>query len=103
MQSNLFDPCKAGRCGFNDLRISTERRNRIRLSVAAYAYEIASLPTMTDEKFDNLARKIQPSIRTGFELLDDFFAREFTAHSGMWIHKHPELQKIASIYKRYHT
>ena len=103
MQSNLFDPCKPGRHGFNDLRISTERRNRIRLSVAAYAYEIASSPTMTDAEFDKLARKIQPSVRTGFKLLDDFFAKEFTAHSGMWISKHPELQKIVSIYERFYT
>jgi hypothetical protein len=83
--------------------IEQEVRLRIRVSVAAYAYEIANKPIMSDAIFDWLASKVQRTMGTCHPLLDEFFAVEFSAMTGMWIHKHPELDGIASIFTRYYT
>lgn len=82
--------------------ISCERRYRIRLSVAAYAYEFMDDPVLTDEEFDNLAKKINVNIKTGNDKLDKFFKEEFSADTGMWIHKHPEKEKLKNLYKEYY-
>ena len=37
--------------------VNQEIRNRIRLSVAAYAYEYKDDPIMSDDDFDKLAKK----------------------------------------------
>ena len=41
--------------------INQEIRNRIKLSVAAYAYEFKGDSIMTDHEYDELSRKINPS------------------------------------------
>lgn len=84
------------------LDIETERRNRIRLSVAAYAYEFRDDSIMTDAEFDALALKINPDMDTGNEKLDKFFKEEFVAYSGSWIYKHPDLNGLITIYVKYH-
>ena len=78
--------------------VNQEIRNRIRLSVAAYAYEYKDDPIMSDENFDKLAKEINPEEKTGNRKLDNFFKKEFTADTGMWIHKHPERNKLEQIY-----
>lgn len=85
------------------LAIEQEVRARIRLCVATYAYEIADNPIMQDGAWDKLAQSINPRLGTCNPLLDEFFAGHFTPMTGMWIHQHPELDKIAAIYKRHHT
>ena len=82
--------------------INQEIRNRIRLTVAAYAYEIMDNPIMSDFEFDELAQKIEPAVATGNDLLDNFFKDEFSASTGMWIRSHPELNKVRDIYERYY-
>ena len=67
----------------------TERRNRIRLSVAAYAYEVFSESLMTDAEFDALAMKIEPSVSTGHAVLDRFFYGQFDPFTGIWVLHHP--------------
>jgi hypothetical protein len=86
--------------------IEIERKNRIRLSVAAYAYEFESESIMSDSEFDELAKSIRPKISTlepyhrrtseinRIKRLDKFFLEEFSADTGMWIHKHPELDRL---------
>lgn len=80
--------------------IEVERRNRIRLSLAAYSYEIESDPFMDDATFDDLAMKINKDVKTGNERMDRFFAECFEPHTGQWIHKHPELDKLKALYVR---
>jgi hypothetical protein len=80
----------------------SETRNRIKLSVAAYAYEIKDNPIMSDADFDELASKIDTSVSTTNPRLDYFFAKNFQSDTGMWIHKHPELSKIEYLYERYY-
>lgn len=80
--------------------VEVERRNRIRLSVAAYAYEMMGDSTMSDEEYDALSKKIDTSISTGHDELDKFFREEFADYTGSWIHRHPELDKVDALYHR---
>ena len=82
--------------------ICTETRNRIKLSVAAYAYEFLNISVMSDAEFDSMSRTIDVSRSTGNKVMDNFFKKEFKADTGMWIHKHPDLEGIKSLYKRYY-
>ena len=76
-----------------------EIRNRIRLSLASYSYEFHDDSLMTDAEFDKLSREITPNEKTGNELIDRFFREEFMVDSGMWIRRHPELDKLKLIYE----
>jgi len=80
-----------------------EIRNRIRLSIYAYAYEIKNESLISDAEFDKMALEIDPTIGTSNEKLDDFFFEEFDPSTGQWIHKHPELEKIAKLYEKYYA
>lgn len=82
--------------------VDIERRNRIRLSVAAYAYEMESHQIMSDAEFDRRAETINPLLTTGHPVMDEFFIDEFSPMTGMWIHKHPELKGIKRIYDMFH-
>lgn len=80
-----------------------ERRNRIRLSVAAFAYECVGESIMSDAEFDALARSIRPEVMTGRFGLDAFFLSRFSPDTGMWIHQHPELSKVRDLYERHYA
>ena len=82
-------------------RTEVERWRRIKLTVWAYAYEIANDPIATDEQFDVLARQIDVSIPTGRDDLDDWWRQNFQPHTGMWIHNHPEKHLARKIYERF--
>ena len=77
-----------------------EKRARIRLSLAAYAYEVHDDPIMSDAEFDELAKKIRPEVGTGDRIHDEFFAGEFSADTGQWIHKHPFPGRLEWLYQR---
>ena len=80
--------------------VDKETKNRIRLSVAAYAYEFLSTPIMSDEEFDKLAYSIDLNVKTRRPELDSWFKRNFEPHTGMWIYGHPEKTKLAVIATR---
>jgi uncharacterized protein YrzB (UPF0473 family) len=82
------------------LPVEIERRNRIRLSVAAFAYEFENDSIMNDGDFDALAETIDVNMDTGNELMDTFFREQFSPHTGQWIHNHPELDKLKKLYNR---
>lgn len=82
-------------------RVEIERWQRIRLTLWAYAYEIANNPIATDEQFDLLAQQIDLSIVTG--RLDDWWRAEFKPFTGMWIYLHPELEKVRKIYDTHYA
>lgn len=79
-----------------------ERRNRIQVSVAAFAYEVMDESIMSDAAYDALAQSIRPSVATGKFNLDAFFLSKFSPHTGMWIHDHPELAKIERLYYKHY-
>jgi hypothetical protein len=80
--------------------VEIERRNRIRASLAAYTYEFQNTSIMSDAEFDNLCKQIDVSVSTDNPRMDKFFREHFQPDTGMWIRKHPELHKLAIIYKR---
>ena len=82
--------------------INQEIRNRIRLSVAAYAYEYKDDSVMSDADFDELSKQIDVTVKTGNRKLDNFFKKHFQPDTGMWIRKHPERSKLDFIYKNYY-
>lgn len=79
--------------------VNTEVRNRVRVTIAAYAYELKNDPVMSDAKFDRLAGQVNLDVATDRPDLDDFFHRWFTPDTGMWIHHHPELDKLEGLYQ----
>ena len=83
--------------------VEIERWKRIKLSIAAYAYEFENQPIMSDRRFDKIAEGIVRGMDTGNAILDRFFDQVFTPMTGMWIHKHPELGGIQQIYERHFT
>lgn len=83
--------------------IEKERRRRIQVSVAAYAYEVLSESIMSDADFDKLCLEIQPQINTGNKVLDKFFREEFNPSTGQWVHIHPEKEKLQLIYDRHYN
>ncbi len=85
------------------LPIEIETRRRIRLAIAAYAYEILDRPIMEDDEFDQLAQSIQRQQGTCHPLVDEFFAAQFSPMTGMWIHDHPELAKIKALYQTHYA
>lgn len=72
--------------------VEVERRTRIRLCVAAHAYEVMAQPVMGDAEFDALARSSRPDVTTG--LHDDWWREHFVPHTGQWIHTHPDVEGI---------
>jgi hypothetical protein len=81
--------------------VCLERKNRIRLAFAAYAYEFESDSIMSDGEYDELSKKIRPHMKTGRDLLDDFFRDKFSTDTGQWIHDHPELDTLKAMYFLY--
>ena len=79
--------------------VERQRRIRIRLALAAYAYEFDNDSIITDAEFDSLADQVIPSIATGHEVMDKFFKEIFIPDSGMWVQKHPELDKLKKLYE----
>lgn len=75
-----------------------ETRNRIRLAVAAYAYEVENDPILSDAEFDRLSALINPLVSTGNPRLDWFFLTEFSPATGLWVHRHPEIEGLRRIY-----
>ena len=79
--------------------IEVEVKNRIDLAAAAYAYEYMNTSIMSDADFDALSLKIDPKLKTGNKKMDKFFMQQFDPSTGMWIHKHPEKEKLIRIIK----
>lgn len=93
--------------------IQIERRNRIRLSMAAFAYEENHDLVMEDYEFDQLALKIRPEMNTTddvtdpeqkkrYERLDRFFREQFQPDTGQWIYFHPEIESVKKTYFKYY-
>lgn len=80
------------------------RRDRIKVAVAAWAYENSHSPIMSDKAYDELAQLVaaEINIATGDHRMDRFFQRHFQADTGLWIHKHPNKQALENIYARYY-
>lgn len=75
-----------------------QRKLRIALSLAAYAYEFQNDSIMSDGDYDALSLLVDPNVDTGAPDLDFFFSEEFDPSTGQWIRKHPELDQVERLY-----
>ena len=82
--------------------IDNETRIRIKVALYAYAYEYEATSLVSDAEFDSLCYQIDLNVNTRRPDLDTWFRKYFQPHTGQWIHNHPELEKIKSIYHRYY-
>lgn len=80
------------------------RHDRIKVAVAAWAYEHNYRPIMSDAEYDQLSQRVdrQRNVATGNHRLDRFFQRHFDASTGLWIHKHPDKPGLENIYARFY-
>lgn len=72
-----------------------ENRKRIKLCVYAFAYEFENTSLVPDAQFDEMARSVDLSIVTKHQ---EWWRKEFNPSTGQWIHTHPNLQGIRSLY-----
>lgn len=75
----------------------------MQVSVWAYAYEFMDESMVPDHVFDREAKLIDPNMRTSYKgkdnrAIDQFFREVFFPDSGMWIHKHPNLEGVERTY-----
>lgn len=80
--------------------VEIERRRRIRVSFWAYAYEVLDVSLVSDHRFDEECKLIDPKVSTGHRQLDAFFRKHFAAHTGQWIHKHPDRARLDHLVRR---
>lgn len=81
--------------------VEREIKRRIMISIYAFAYEIENDSLISDGEYDKLAMELDLEIRTGNKIMDRFFENEFDASTGMWIYKHPGLERIKELYFEY--
>ena len=79
-----------------------ETKRRINLAVWAYAYEFDHKSLAPDHTFDFESYCVNLTITTNRPDLDAWFVQNFNPCTGMWIHNHPELDKIKSLYERHY-
>ena len=82
--------------------VELEVLRRIRLSVAAYSYEFLDEIIMSDAEFDKMCGEVNLKVDTGNKVCDNYFRKHFNPSTGQWIRKHPELKRIAYLYKEYY-
>lgn len=80
------------------VKVNKQRMWRIKVALAAYAYEIENKPIISDAEYDELCKKINVKKKTG--RLDEWFKENYSSDTGQWIHRHPELDKIKQLYTR---
>lgn len=78
----------------------TQTLVRMRLAAAAYAYEIENDSIISDAEFDEGCKLVDLSIDTTRPDLDAYFREHFDPSTGMWIHHHPELDKVKAYAER---
>ncbi len=66
------------------------------VSLWAYAYEFLGESLVSDETFDGQSYLLQQklNIDTNRPDLDLFFRENFTPDTGIWVQKHPEIDKL---------
>lgn len=76
-----------------------ERRRRINVALWAYAYEVHDDSLVSDGKFDETCLEIDLSVNTGDRRMDIWFKNNFFPDSGVWVHKHPHLDRLEELYQ----
>lgn len=79
-------------------KLEKERRRRIQVALWAYAYEIKNYSMVDDETFDKTCLEIDLSISTGNRRMDSWFKNNFEPHTGVWVHKYPNLERLEQLF-----
>lgn len=79
-----------------------ETKKRIKVALAAFAYEFLDDPIMPDGMFDELAYSIDLSVPTTNKKMDAWFVENFMPDTGQWVHKHPDKPRLAYILHQYY-
>ncbi|NQZ19989.1 MAG: hypothetical protein HRT44_12145 [Bdellovibrionales bacterium] len=74
-----------------------QKKLRIRLAVLSYAYEFLDQSLIPDPEYDELAKQVDTSIPTDRPDLDEWFKENYSEYTGSWVHRHPEIERIAEI------
>lgn len=69
-----------------------QRRLRLKVLAAAYAYEIMHESYMTDAEFDATCKRIDVSVDV--DSYDQWWRDNFDPSTGMWVHRHPDLKGL---------
>lgn len=77
--------------------IERERLRRINVAAWAYAYEIDADPLVDDAMFDRECLLVNTLVDTGNKKLDAFFRKHFSPDTGMWVHKHPDIEGLRRV------
>lgn len=80
-------------------------KERIEVTIAAYAYEFLNESFLTDFEYDELCKKVKENIhiKTGNKKWDKWFIKNFNADSGMWVHNHPDKSRLKFLYNEYYS
>lgn len=76
-----------------------EKRRRIQVALWAYAYEVEDDSLVPDHVYDMKCREIDLSKSTGDAEMDKWFRENFDPSTGVWVHKHPGIKRLAEIYR----
>lgn len=80
------------------MQTKVERVKQARICVALWAcsYEFLNYSYVSDAKYDETCKEVERDLEldTDNKKLDYWFRREFSANTGQWVHKHPELNKL---------
>ena len=82
--------------------VEVERLNRIKISVAAHAYEVHNESFMSDGEYDELSRAIDLSVDTGCSVHDEYFNDKFHTDTGMWIYSHPNREGLEKLWQTHY-
>ena len=74
-----------------------QKRYRTKVAVWACAYEYYNESFVHDTVFDTTCRLVNPMIPTDKPELDKWFRKYFDHSTGMWVRKHPELNRLRAI------
>lgn len=67
---------------------------RIKVALAAYAYEILNTSVISDSQYDHYSSLINIAQSTDNKELDLWFKNNYTKESGMWIHRYLNKERL---------
>jgi hypothetical protein len=74
-----------------------EKAKRIRVAVWACAYELFNTSLVDDYTYDKLCKEINLEKVTDRPDLDRWFKENFSPDTGLWVHQHPDLDRLEEI------
>ncbi len=74
-----------------------QRRIRLKILAAAYAYEIMNESYMSDSEFDQMCRRVD--LNVAVDSHDQWWRDNFDPSTGSWVHRHPDKYGLRRLVK----